>query len=367
LPLVAPLRNTMLRLETKIVHDDVPVEDYSVTLINDDIELPDSWRVGLICGPSGSGKSTLLAQFGKTYSHEWDNKKSIISCFVHLTPDDAAKLLCAVGFSSIPSWMRPYRHLSTGEKFRADLAMAISQDKDVIIIDEFTSVVDRNVAKASANSVRKYLRNHPNKRVVLASCHEDIIEWLQPDWIFNPAEGKTTLPRGCLRRPEINLEILRCKYEAWGLFKQHHYLSAGLNKSARCFLAYWKEVPVAFVGVLALPHPVIKKGWRASRTVVLPDYQGLGIGVRLSDAMGAFVKAGGGRYFSKTIHPAMINYRLAHPELWKETSHSRESRPQDYKGMVDRNWIATPRPCYAFEYVGPHSELDKGDVFWQKV
>ena len=57
-----------------------------------------------------------------------------------------------------------------------------------ILIDEYTSVVDRDVAKAMSNAVQKYIRR-TNKKIILASCHYDIMEWLQPDWIYSPSRG----------------------------------------------------------------------------------------------------------------------------------------------------------------------------------
>lgn len=54
----------------------------------------------------------------------------------------------------------------------------------MLYIDEFTSVVDRNVAKSIAKNVASYVRKH-NLRLVIASCHFDIIDYLNPDYIFN--------------------------------------------------------------------------------------------------------------------------------------------------------------------------------------
>jgi hypothetical protein len=53
---------------------------------------------------------------------------------------------------------------------------------------------------------------------------------------------------------------------------------------------------------------------REHRTVVLPDYQGLGIGNRLSEFCAALWTGLGGRASSTTSHPAMIHYRSASPQ-----------------------------------------------------
>lgn len=344
---------------------DVPFSEKSKVVIENNIDLSNDWQIGLIYGSSGSGKSTLLKTFGELNYPIWDNTKSTISNFAPITFEEASKVLCSVGFSTIPAWFRPYSVLSNGEKFRADLAKTLIGERDIHLIDEFTSVVDRTVAKSASHSVSKYIRKNPTKKVIFASCHEDIIEWLQPDWVYNPLEGKTILPRGCLQRPKIELKIFRAKYEAWNLFKHHHYLSHDLNKSAKCFVAYWNGNAVGFNATLSFPHPFVKGAWRGSRTVVLPDYQGLGIGSMLSDHVASMVVKNGGRYFSKTIHPSMISYRLKSGK-WKETTHSRKSRNPFNKSMLSMNWNATDRFCYAFEYIGESSSEEEAKVFWEK-
>jgi ABC-type ATPase with predicted acetyltransferase domain len=95
-----------------------------------------------------------------------------------------------MGLSSVPSWLRPYSQLSNGEQYRASLAYKVSKarDGDMILIDEYTSVVDRTVAKAMSYSLQKYIRR-TGKKIILASCHFDILEWLMPDWIINLQKG----------------------------------------------------------------------------------------------------------------------------------------------------------------------------------
>lgn len=343
---------------------DVPFAEKNKVIINNNLTLPDEWSIGLIFGPSGCGKSTILKTLGDIKNPQWDNSKSVISNFSPLEFEDASKALCSVGLSSIPTWFRPYNVLSNGEKFRADLARLLIDDSELHLVDEFTSVVDRNVAKSTAGSVSKWIIKE-KKKVIFSSCHEDIIEWLQPDWVYNPLEGKTTHTKGLLWRPHINLQIFRVKYEAWEYFKQHHYLSESLNKSSKCFMVTWNNKPVAFNATLALPHPVLKNSWRESRTVVIPDYQGIGIGTWLSDYVAGMVKARGGRYFSKTTHPAMVSYRV-NSKKWKETTHSRKARTIDYNGMIKKNWTASRRECYAFEYIGSETTLDESELFWNK-
>lgn len=194
----------MIVLNSQVVDDefteiayrtfDVPKEEKSVVKINDNIELPTKWNIGVVYGASGTGKSSILKhKFGwDGKSFRWNNTRAMISNFkrVGATPKQASEALCATGFNTIPSWVRPYEVLSTGEKARADLAIEMFRKKPILCIDEFTSVIDRNTAMGMSHSIQKYIRNN-NLKVVFASCHEDILSTLKPDWIFNPSEGET--------------------------------------------------------------------------------------------------------------------------------------------------------------------------------
>lgn len=149
------------------------------------------WGIGLIVGSSGSGKSSIGRQFFKEdkicnlYSG-WDLSKPIIDC---INPDSdfniATGALSAVGLGDVPSWLRPFNALSNGQQFRAGLARLVTEAPDEVVVDEFTSVVDRQIAKIGAMAFGKAWRRNKGKKVVLLSCHYDIIEWLQPDWVYN--------------------------------------------------------------------------------------------------------------------------------------------------------------------------------------
>jgi len=148
------------------------------------------WNIGVIYGGSGSGKTTILNNIGTIKNPKFDKKKSLISNFNMLNPQNASKLLTSIGLSSIPSWLRPYNLLSNGEQYRAKLAylIATSSEKDLILVDEYTSVVDRMVAKSMSNALQRYIRRS-RKKIILASCHYDIIDWLKPDWVYSPLKG----------------------------------------------------------------------------------------------------------------------------------------------------------------------------------
>ena len=87
-------------------------------------------------------------------------------------------------------------------------------------------------------------------------------------------------------------------------------------------------MPVGFAAVLAFPSGAFKNAFRGHRTVILPDYQGMGFGNRLSDAVAEIHLSEGKRYFSKTVHPKMGAYRNA-SDKWRGTSKNMKARP-DY-------------------------------------
>lgn len=163
--------------------------------------------------------------------------------------------------------------------------------------------------------------------------------------------NKESIVKSIVEPLKINLKIVRAKYESWELFKKHHYLSADLNKSARIFVAYWENTPVACIAILPQPSGYFKNGWRVSRIVVLPDYQGLGIGIKLLEYVAKLVKGvdGESHLFIRTVHPSVVNYCLNNSEDWRETSHSRKTADK-CKGF--KNYKVDTRICYAFEYVG---------------
>lgn len=189
-------------LESKIVVDkyceyifnnyDIQNRDITTTEVplpsHEDMEEMNSshWNIMLICGKSGSGKSTILREIGNVKPIEYDYNKAVISQFDGYTEEEVCDLLGGVGLSSVPTWLRKPQELSNGERARLDLCKAIydAGKGQIIYVDEFTSVVNRDVAKSMSHALQRYIRQKDLK-IVIASCHFDIIEWLNPNYIFN--------------------------------------------------------------------------------------------------------------------------------------------------------------------------------------
>lgn len=314
-------------------------------------DLPDDYGIGVIVGRSGSGKSTLLEQFGAPAHVQWGDG-SIASHFP--TADIAAERFYAAGLSSVPTWVKPYRVLSNGERFRADLARSIG---DGATVDEFTSVVDRNVAASSSRALGGYVRAGNVTRMVLATVHSDVIPWLKPDWIIDADTGEYALnPRECLHQPPMVVEVHEVERAMWDIYAPHHYLSGDLHPFARCYIAVVNGEAAAFAAAIPFPHATIRNGWRGTRLVTLPDFQGLGIGPRLADWVAEAHVRAGYVYYAKTTHPRLGEYRDRHPN-WVSTSHSRRKTnrprkaPTSFGNRTSKAWVGSLRPSYSHRYV----------------
>ena len=356
-----------LKMVTRVVEDDVTeaIEknfdykfDGEVATEISIPEFPEEFEIGLIVGSSGSGKSTILKHcFGGEEKPKWDDNFCIASQFDGI--EDASDKLGGAGLNSIPQWLKPYSALSTGEKFRADIARRL---KSGAVIDEFTSVVNREVAISCSVSISKYIRKHGLKNVVFASCHDDIIPYLNPTWVYN-TDTKQFYTGRYLCRPQIDIEISTGSKRAWDMFKRYHYLSGDLNNASTCFIASLDDIPVAFLATLSLPGRDIKHAWKEHRLVVLPDYQGMGIGNKFSEAIGQAYIEKGCRYFVKTSNPRMGIHRDNSP-LWRATANNHKSResylmkdgtPRQrprYGMKKELIEFHSHRVCYCHEYVG---------------
>lgn len=320
-----------------------------------DIELPDEWNVGLIVGRSGTGKTTIARELfgdciidGYEYTHE-----SILDDMPKgASVQDICLALTSVGFASPPSWLKPYSVLSNGEKMRCDLARAILEKRDLFVFDEFTSVVDRNVAKVGSLAMQKAIRRGEQKFIAV-TCHADVEEWLMPDWVFNTDTmtfSVKDLAEQKKNRPAINLEIYETKRkrEYWEVFRKYHYLNHDINVAARVFVCYANGQLAGFCAVLPQPHPIRKNIWRTHRTVVLPDYQGVGIASALRHCIAEDFLSHGITVCSRTSNRAMIASMQKSP-LWKCANISREKK---HSGNAHIKANSETRITAAFEYIG---------------
>jgi hypothetical protein len=337
----------------------------------------ENWQIGLIVGPSGSGKTTIACRaFGdRLYAGAvWPDRRAVVDSFGDLSIRQVLELFTAVGFSSPPSWLKPYGVLSGGERFRCDLARALAAGyqlsavgcrqemasgrkpiadsrQPIVVFDEFTSVVDRTVAKVCSAAIAKGIRRgHIPCRFVAVTCHYDVADWLDPDWVVDMStcelhRRSLQNPNPPWRRPPIKLEIHRSDVAAWELFKRHHYLSGTLPRGARCYLTTWEGVPVNFCATV--PLVARKNHRRFARIVTLPDFQGIGIGMRAVAAIAELHRAEGHRVSVTSSHPALVRHCQRSP-LWRLVGIREWDQPR--RSALFATYRATGRTVVSFEY-----------------
>lgn len=272
-----------------------------------------------IVGRSGSGKTTLLRDLEKKGKfhfprNQFDNTKAIVSNFS--SKDDAIERLSAVGLKSIPTWVKPRNVLSVGEGFRADMALNI---EDYVMLDEFTSTVDRNVARSCCTSLGKYIRRTGKKGVVVCSCHKDYIEYLKPDFVIDIDDLKVYDLRNQDLSRTISIDIYRTSdKDLWKVFKEHHYMSHEINKACHFYVMklHGTDELVGCFSTLPQMTGTAKWRWRVHRTVVLPDYQGLGISSRTMNFFGEYYHKNGKFLGIRTSSIPMLN-SLRHNPMWE--------------------------------------------------
>jgi ABC-type dipeptide/oligopeptide/nickel transport system ATPase subunit len=303
-------------------------------------DLAKPFNVGLIVGASGSGKTTLAKQiFGDDCFHiDIDPALPVIEQFpADMDYDACAAALSGIGLTSVPCWIRPVYTLSNGQRARAEAALAMARtDRETICIDEWTSVVDRTVAKVMSHCVQKHARRS-DRRIILNSCHYDVIEWLNPDWVIDcnkqTYEDRRSMVGSFERSDRLRFDVAEVGRATWPYFSKYHYLSdrlpggriytfglfEGVNQIGfQCFAAY-------IIG----DH----KTFFSNRTVIHPDYAGLGLGIHLINETskemirrGFAVKA---KFSSLPIYKAMARQA----GLWRCTNIDRPIR----KPKVGRN------------------------------
>lgn len=319
-----------------------------------DADLDFKWSIGVVVGPSGSGKTSIGKMiFGENkiydYREGWAYDKPIIDC---IAPggdfNEVTGALANVGLGDVPAWLRPFHVLSNGEQFRAGLAKVVCEKPDEIVIDEFTSVVDRQIAKIGSQAFQKaWRRGNPGGKVVLLTPHYDILEWVQPDWVI---DTKTkTFSKERLRRPEINLDIWEVDRSYWKFYKPHYYLDLPEPVNATHYIG-------TVDGELAC-HVVIAPffqcgGYRMTRLVTMPEWQGAGVGSKFLNYMAEYALAGNAKFGRKlptyfhTSHPQLCAY-LRRSKKWVQVSGalyrtegvktlSEKLREKEYRGKTGK-------------------------------
>jgi energy-coupling factor transporter ATP-binding protein EcfA2 len=339
---------------------DIDAEKKSVHHFEVQADLDSPFNIGLIVGASGSGKTTLAKHiYGEECFKEiLDMTKPVIDQFpASMTYDECAAMLCGVGLTAVPCWIRPAYTLSNGQRARAECALQMSRDDiSMIVIDEWTSVVDRTVAKVMSHCIQKHARK-TGKKIVLLSCHYDVLEWLNPDWVIDANkqtyENRRLLWQSYQRTEQLKFEVYETDRSTWKYFSRYHYLSdsypGGYTKTYGLFIDGNQVGFQCFANYV--PH---RKGTKmilhSNRVVIHPDYCGFGLGLRMTDACAEKLKGEGFEIFAKFSSVPMYNARKK-SDKWRLMDVMRHHKIVVGGNMKRKEGFRTDVKTWSFKYV----------------
>jgi GNAT superfamily N-acetyltransferase len=358
-------RSNRVRSLFNVTPDQAATHRIQTTLPLDERE----WRVGVVVGPSGTGKTSvgrrILGDDAYHEGYDWPDDAPIVDAIGPEEDfDTVTGVLASVGLGTVPSWLRPYRVLSAGEQFRADLARILIERPERVVVDEFTSVVDRQVACIGAQAFAKAWRRDPSpSQVVLLTPHYDVLDWLQPDWTLDTKDWAWTWGWQ-RRRPPIHLDVVESSRSVWPLFEPHHYLKLPSPIAPVTYVGLVDGEPVAHV-VATTMGGRIRRGGRArpamlsarfTRLVVMPEWQGAGVGLRFLDWIAEEWYRGRNKYSKRltgiihTSHPGLAA-ALRRRKGWVQTSaHGLGFASSDTP--LGTNYGGHLRAVQGFRYVG---------------
>lgn len=329
----------------------------------------------------------------------WDPMRCVMDQMEGCTTNDRVDRLICAGLSSVPSWFRPYHVLSNGERQRVDVAMDVRTRG---VVGGVGTLVDPMSARSMAACIGAYVRASGIHHTVVLTTHADVAAYIRADWAYSTDEGVlrdgplsplTPLTvavhpnayemraqwndRTVVDMPSGRMQVLvqRCSRTMWTRFREHHYLSDHLMISSRCYLGSIDGVACAFVAVAASPglpwgptkanprtakrHAPGKARWREARLVVMPEFQGLGVGKLVSETVARIFVSSGHQYYSRTSHPKLTRSRTR-SDMWTPYGTSAKVRRRTEwpsnsyaeKGTRRAAHHGSERACCSFQFVG---------------
>jgi len=283
-------------------------------VIYDNVELKiEPKDIVLITGDSGSGKSVLLKALEKDIRENpelggvinitdvvIDEEKPLIET-VGRTVEEGLELLSRVGLNDAFLFVRRYRELSDGQRYRYRIAKMIESGAQWWVMDEFCATLDRDTAKIVAFNVQKLARQE-GKAVLAATTHTDLFENLKPSVHVHKRFGKeikvkyhpNEVNKECSLVKEMHvIEGSRQDYYQLAGFHYRSHKVAGVRKifclkrgEELCGVIVYSYPPAACFGRrMVLPRMSMKelnqKLSIISRIVVHPKYRTIGLGHKL--------------------------------------------------------------------------------------
>ena len=178
-----------------------------------DLEIPIvPGEVVLVGGPSGSGKSLLIKSIcqlagddrrkgrlprGVTVTGKLNGGKVSVSMPRHPDPRKAPielvgggeierslRVLAYAGLAEAQLFVRPSRTLSLGQRYRLSIALAIAEDPQLLLIDEFCEPLDRMTAIAVCRRVRAWSKREQSSLIVATCDAGRVVPLLRPDRVL---------------------------------------------------------------------------------------------------------------------------------------------------------------------------------------
>lgn len=265
-----------------------------------------------VTGDSGSGKSVLLGALEKDIRRglretcinvadvKLQHNKPLIET-VGETVEEGLELLSKVGLNDAFLFLRTFRELSDGQKYRYRIAKMIETGAQFWVADEFAATLDRDTAKIVAFNLQRLARSL-GKAVIVATTHKDLFEDLRPSVHIHKRFGKeisvnyypNELAGECSLAKEMQVEA--GTRNDWHVLEEFHYRSRNLGAARKIFcLKRGGEL----CGVIVYCYPPIncsgrrfvlprmdvktlnKKVSIIGRVVVHPKYRTIGLGAEL--------------------------------------------------------------------------------------
>jgi len=317
------------------------------------------FNIGLIVGASGSGKTTLAREIWgeESLRSRLDKSKPVINQLPENMPyNDCAKALSGIGLTSVPCWIRPAGTLSNGQQARAEAVLAMIENDEVSVIDEWTSVVDRTVAKVMSHSIQKYARK-TDKCIVLIACHYDVIEWLKPDWIIDCNKQEYLEHRRSVwqRSEKLEFTIKEVDKSTWKYFSKYHYLSESVSRGKSHFFGLFKDDEQVGFGAFTnyVPKRPTDKTFKmhSNRVVIHPDYIGFGLGNLLVEKTAEYlIDKYGYEIMAKFSSVPMYLSRIKNPK-WKLIAVDRKMKKAIVYGRLNKGSRSKVK-TFTFKYIG---------------
>lgn len=261
-----------------------------------------------VTGDSGSGKSVLLRAVKEDLGDEAINMtevevspdKPLIET-VGATVEEGLELLSKVGLNDAFLFLRTYKQLSDGQKYRYRIAKLIEIGKQWWLMDEFAATLDRDTAKIISFNVQRIARQQ-KKAVIAATTHNDLFEDLQPSVHVHKRFGKEIAIKYYPNKPAAECSLIRemrvepGTLEHWHKLCGFHYRShrTAAKRSVFCLwrgselcgvIVYCYPPPNCAGRNLVLPKMPLKELNKClsilSRIVVHPKYRTIGLGAKL--------------------------------------------------------------------------------------